>query len=102
MTWTPVAGADELVPTQMKRVQVGDKHLLLANAEGRHYCVDELCTHEDYSLWFGCIKGKAIKCSLHGSFFDLESGQPINEPADCPLHTYPVKVDAERVWVWVD
>jgi 3-phenylpropionate/trans-cinnamate dioxygenase ferredoxin subunit len=102
MTWTAVAAADELFPTQMKRVQVAGKRLLLANAEGRHYCVDELCTHEDYSLWFGCIKGKSIKCSLHGSYFDLESGEPINEPADCPLHTYPVKVEDERVWVWVE
>ena len=101
MAWIDAAGAEEVFPGQMKRVTAADKKLLLCNAEGRHYCVDELCTHEDYSLWFGCLKGKSIKCSLHGSYFDLETGKPLNEPADCPLKTYPVKIEDGRVWVEV-
>lgn len=99
MTWFDAAGRDELQPGQMKRLDVAGKQLLLCNAEGEYFCVDEMCSHEDYSLWFGCIKGRSIKCSLHGSYFDLASGQPTNEPADCPLHTYPVKVEDGRVWV---
>ncbi|MEW5770169.1 MAG: non-heme iron oxygenase ferredoxin subunit [Pseudomonadota bacterium] len=99
MAWVDVAGADELAPNQMKRVEAGGRRLLLVNAESQHYCVDEMCTHEDYSLWFGCIKGRSIKCSLHGSYFDLENGRPLNEPADCALHTYPTKVEAGRVWI---
>jgi 3-phenylpropionate/trans-cinnamate dioxygenase ferredoxin subunit len=99
MTWLDAAGEDELKPGQMKRIEADGKKLLLCNAEGRHFCVDELCSHEDYSLWFGCIKGQSIKCSLHGSYFDLASGKPLNEPADCPLKTYPVKVEAGRVCV---
>ncbi|MCP5277486.1 MAG: non-heme iron oxygenase ferredoxin subunit [Thiobacillus sp.] len=99
MAWVSVAGAHELAPTQMKRVEAAGKRLLLANAEGKYYCVDEMCTHEDYSLWFGCIKGRSIKCSLHGSYFDLENGKPLNDPADCPLATYPTKVEDGQVWV---
>jgi 3-phenylpropionate/trans-cinnamate dioxygenase ferredoxin subunit len=94
-----VAAADELKPGQMKRVQAGGKSLLLCNADGEHYCVDELCSHEDYSLYFGCIKGKSIKCSLHGSYFSLQDGRPLNEPADCPIRTYPTWVELDRVWV---
>lgn len=94
-----VAGADELQPGQMKRVEAGGRRLLLCNAEGVHYCVDEMCSHEDYSLYFGCIKGRSIKCSLHGSHFDLADGRPLNEPADCPLRSYPVTLEAGRVWV---
>lgn len=94
-----VAGADELRPGQMKRIEVGGHKRLLCNAEGDYYCVDELCSHEDYSLWFGCIQGTKIKCSLHGSYFSLEDGRPLNEPADCPLRTYPVRVVDGRVEV---
>lgn len=101
MAWIDAAGEGELAPGQMKRVDASGHKLLLANAEGQHYCIDEMCSHEDYSLWFGCIKGRSIKCSLHGSYFDLASGQPTNEPADCPLQTWPVKVEAGRVWVQV-
>lgn len=94
-----VAAADELKPGQMKRVSVAGRALLLCNAEGDLFCVDEMCSHEDYSLYFGCIKGKSIKCSLHGSYFSLEDGRPLNEPADCPIRSYPVKVEDGRVWV---
>jgi 3-phenylpropionate/trans-cinnamate dioxygenase ferredoxin subunit len=61
-----------------------------------------MCSHEDYSLWFGCVKGRSIKCSLHGSYFDLASGQPLNEPADCPIRTYPTRTEAGQVWVDAD
>lgn len=101
MAWQEVAKADELQVGQMKRLAIAGKKLLLANAEGRHFCIDEMCSHEDYSLWFGCIKGQSIKCSLHGSYFDLASGKPHNEPADCPLKTYPCKVEQGAVWVEV-
>jgi len=99
MAWIDAAAESELAVGQMKRIEAAGRKLLLVNAEGQHYCVDELCSHEDYSLWFGCIKGRGIKCSLHGSWFDLATGEPTNEPADCPLRTYPVKLEAGRVWV---
>jgi 3-phenylpropionate/trans-cinnamate dioxygenase ferredoxin subunit len=98
--YVDAAPADELRPGQMKRIEIGGRKLLLCNAEGQHYCIDEMCSHEDYSLWFGCIQGKRIKCSLHGSYFNLEDGRPVNEPADCPLRTYPVRLHAG--WIQVD
>jgi 3-phenylpropionate/trans-cinnamate dioxygenase ferredoxin subunit len=94
-----VAAADELKPAQMKRVIVNGKRLLLCNSAGTLYCVDEMCSHEDYSLYLGCIKDGKIKCSLHGSYFDLASGQPTCEPADNPIRTYPLKIESGQVWI---
>ncbi len=94
-----VAAADELKPAQMKRVVVGGKRLLLCNSAGTLYCVDEMCSHEDYSLYLGCIKDGKIKCSLHGSYFDLVSGKPTCEPADEAIRTYSVKIESGQVWV---
>jgi len=99
MARTAVATEGELKPGEMKRISLDSKRLLLVNAEGQYYCVDEMCSHEDYSLYFGCIQGKRIKCSLHGSYFSLESGAPLNEPADCPIRTYPVSLGEGQVWV---
>lgn len=96
-----IAAADELRPAEMKRIVVDGKRLLLCNAEGRHYVVDEMCSHEDYSLYLGCIKEGRIKCSLHGSYFDLATGQPTCEPADAPIRTYPIKIEDGRIWVEV-
>ncbi|WP_456448797.1 non-heme iron oxygenase ferredoxin subunit [Thiolapillus sp.] len=94
--WISIAREDELTPGQMKRIQVAGQRLLLCNADGKLHVVDEMCSHEDYSLFLGCIQNGRIKCSLHGSYFDLETGQPTTEPADAPICTYPVKtIDGE-------
>lgn len=98
----PVADFGELAPGQMKRIAVGGRSLLLVFTDGEYFAVDEMCSHEDYSLSYGCIKGRKIKCSLHGSYFDLATGEPQEEPATEPLRTYPVKIADGRIWVAVE
>ncbi len=97
--WTAIADADELAPGQMKRVEADGKRLLLCNADGRLHVVDEMCSHEDYSLFLGCIQDGRIKCSLHGSYFDLETGKPTTDPANEPICTYPVEIRDGKVYV---
>ncbi len=84
-SYQAVAGAEELKPGQMKRIRVGEKRLLLARTEACHFAVDEMCSHEDYSLYLGCLEGNKIKCSLHGSYFDLRTGTALDEPAREPI-----------------
>lgn len=97
--WIAVASDNELAPGQMKRIQLAGKRLLICNADGELHVVDEMCSHEDYSLFLGCIQDGRIKCSLHGSYFDLKTGNPETAPADEPICTYPVKVEGGQVWV---
>lgn len=94
-----VADADALKPGQMMRVDVAGHRLLLANVDGELYAVDDTCSHEDSSLYLGCLKGHHIKCSLHGSRFDLRTGEPMEEPADEPIATYAVRVVGDRIEV---
>ena len=97
--YTAVATTGELKPQQMKRIVVDGRRLLLCNSQDTLFCVDEMCSHEDYSLYLGCIKDGRIKCSLHGSYFDLATGNPACEPAVEPIRTYPVKIEAGQIWV---
>jgi nitrite reductase/ring-hydroxylating ferredoxin subunit len=48
MAWIAVAEAGELGVGQMKRIAPSGKPLLLVNAEGGYFCVDEMCSHEDF------------------------------------------------------
>lgn len=93
-----VADENELQPGQMKKIEVAGRKLLLANAEGNYYIVDEMCSHEDFSLYLGCIKGKTIKCSLHGSYFNLETGEPLEEPACEAINTFKVIIKDGKIW----
>ena len=77
-----IAKVGDLKMDEMKPFEADGKRLLLVFAEDEYFVVDEMCTHEDYSLALGCIKGGRIKCSLHGSFFDLKTGEADEDPAD--------------------
>ncbi len=92
-----VAGRADLSPGQMMQVQAEGRRLLLANVEGNFYAVDDLCTHEDIPLYLGCLQGEFIKCSLHGSRFNLRTGEVMDEPADEGLRTYPLRIEGDDI-----
>lgn len=83
----------------MKRVEVNGHRYLIAPADGKVYAVDDTCSHEDMSLYLGCLQGKLIKCSLHDSRFSLETGQAMEPPADGPIGTYQVKASDGQIWL---
>lgn len=94
-----VASLKELPPGHTLRVEPEQHPVLLANVDGSVYACDDTCTHEDSSLSLGCLKGDLVKCTLHGSWFNVRSGEPTEEPADTPLRTYPVRIDQEDIFV---
>jgi len=91
--------ADNLPPGQMTCVEMDGKRMLLANVDGTFYAADDSCTHGDASLSGGSLKGELVKCPLHGSRFNLRTGEPAEDPAEEPLRCYPVKIDDGMVLV---
>lgn len=89
----------DVPPGGMKRVDIGARRILLANVGGRLYAVDDTCTHEDASLSSGALRGEWVKCPLHGSRFNVRTGEVVEEPAIEKLATYPVRIEAGEVWI---
>lgn len=89
----------ELRPGTMKRVDIGGRRLVLANVDGCVYAADDTCTHEDASLSTGSLRGEWIKCPLHGSRFNVRTGEVLEEPAEENLKVYPVRVERDRILV---
>ena len=75
--------------------------ILFANVDGEIYAVEDMCSHEDASLYNGALKGRCVECPLHGSHFDLKTGEPQQEPATEAIKTFSVKVENEQIWVQV-
>jgi nitrite reductase/ring-hydroxylating ferredoxin subunit len=93
---------NEIKPGKMKRVDAGNgKRILICHVDGEFYAVDDMCTHEDSSLYLGCLHGDRVHCSLHGAEFSVKTGAPMAEPAEIPLKTYPVSIEDGRIWVTV-
>jgi len=91
--------ASALHPGKMQRVDVGGRRILIANVAGRLCAVDDTCTHEDASLSSGVLDGEWVRCPLHGSRFNVCTGQALEEPAEENLRSYPVRVDGERILI---
>ena len=95
--FTAVAQLDALKTGKMLRVNVAEQNILLANVDGEIYAVEDMCSHEDASN--GALKGRCVECPLHGSHFDLKTGEPQQEPATEAIKTYKVKVADEQIWL---
>ena len=91
--------ADVRVGTTKKVCFANHGPILLANVDGAIYAVDDTCTHEDSSLALGCLREDKVKCTLHGSWFSVISGEPSEEPADEALNRYQVKIKNDEIWL---
>lgn len=83
---------DELLSGKPRRIEHEGNSILLCRVADDVHAVDDLCTHEDISLSLGVLCEHRLRCPLHGSEFDVRTGEVLNEPADIDLATYPVEV----------
>jgi 3-phenylpropionate/trans-cinnamate dioxygenase ferredoxin subunit len=97
-----VASVAELPDETMKRVEAGHTPVCLAHAEdGNFYALNDVCTHEEFSLCDGELWGMDVECPQHGSRFNLATGKVTGLPAVIPAKTYPVSVEGEDIYVEV-
>ncbi|WP_239308520.1 non-heme iron oxygenase ferredoxin subunit [Frankia sp. Cj3] len=80
-------------------VEVGGQPVCLALAGGQVYAIRDECSHAEVMLSHGEVEDARIECWLHGSQFDLATGEPVGLPATEPVPVYPVKIDGDDVLV---
>ena len=97
-----VAAVAEVPIESLKKVEAGRTPVCLAHAEdGNFYALNDVCTHEEFSLCDGELWGMDVECPQHGSRFNLVTGKVTGLPAVIPATTYPVSVEGEDVFVEV-
>jgi len=62
-------------------------------ADGTVYAISDVCSHADVALSEGEVDGCSIECWLHGSRFDLRTGEPSGPPAVRRVPVYPVQIE---------
>ncbi len=91
----------EVGPGEMKLVEVEDELVLVVNLDGVFHATQGICSHQYFELDKGFLTGDSITCALHLSRFDLETGEPLDPPAEWPLAVYPVVIEDGRVLIEV-
>lgn len=99
MSWIDVADAAQVAAAGMFEAEAGGAALLLYDVAGVIYATAAVCPH--HSAWFsqGGMSGEFVDCPRHQGRFHIPTGRQVRGP-ECPaLRTYPVRVEAGRVFV---
>jgi 3-phenylpropionate/trans-cinnamate dioxygenase ferredoxin subunit len=94
-----VAHVDEVPEETAIRVEVDGTPVCLARSSGRLYALYDVCSHAEVSLSEGDVDDGTVECWLHGSRFDLETGQPTGLPATRPVASYAVTTEGDEIYV---
>ena len=93
---------DDLPMVGAVQVEIGAKKVaIVRDSAGDIHAIDDTCSHANVSLSEGDVEDGEIECWLHGSRFDLRSGEPTGLPAVTPIAVYPVKINGGDVFVSV-
>ena len=76
-----------------KGALLGD--VVVFNVGGNFCATQAACTHRGGPLGQGKLEGSTVTCPLHGSQFNVCSGDVLRGPAIDPLMAYRVVVDGD-------
>ena len=77
----------------------GRTFAIYRSPSNKYYATDGLCTHEKIHLADGLVMDHIIECPKQNGRFDYTSGAANGAPACVHLTTYPVKVEAGKVFI---
>jgi 3-phenylpropionate/trans-cinnamate dioxygenase ferredoxin component len=80
-------------------VEVDGEPVAVARVAGEVFAVHDVCSHAEVPLSEGEVYDHTVECWLHGSCFDLRTGQPTGPPATVPVPVYPVRIEGDDVYV---
>ena len=99
--WVKACNKNEVGNGDLFSFDHKEKKILLANLDGKLFATDRICTHEEADLSTGMLSEEGIRCPLHLSVFNLQTGEPQNPPAENALKTYNIKINENEVYVEV-
>jgi 3-phenylpropionate/trans-cinnamate dioxygenase ferredoxin subunit len=90
-----VARVEDIPPGHAARLTIEGVPVALFNVGGEFHALDDTCSHAEASLSEGelDVDECSIECPLHGSTFDLRTGEPLSLPAVIPVRVHDVVIE---------
>ncbi|MBO3737109.1 Rieske (2Fe-2S) protein [Actinoplanes flavus] len=100
MTFEYVGPVSDVAKGTALQVEVDGVEIALVHADDdTFYAVRDECSHASVALSEGEVDGCTLECWLHGSRFDLRTGEPSGPPAIDPVAVYPVEIRDGDIYV---
>lgn len=101
--WILACNIEDIDEEDVMRFDYGERTFAIYHSDkGKFFATDGYCTHEKFHLAEGLVMGNTIECPKHNGRFDYTTGEAKRTPVCVALKTYPVKVDADIVFIKVD
>ena len=104
--WSSVCDVLDVPSNGGACVKIGDKQIAIFHFSDQQswYAVDNLCPHSQQMVLSRGLLGETgglpkITCPLHKQSFCLTDGHHLGGQAEFKLQTYPIKVDAVKVYL---
>jgi 3-phenylpropionate/trans-cinnamate dioxygenase ferredoxin subunit len=98
--WVEACATDDVSMDDVIRFDHAERTFAIYRTAGeKFYATDGLCTHANVHLADGFVMDTLIECPKHNGRFDFTTGQAKGAPACINLRTYPVKVEAGKVFL---
>lgn len=95
-----VCGLGDLPAVGAVRADIDGRAVAIArDSGGVVHAIDDTCTHQNVSLSEGEVEDTTIECWLHGSQFNLATGEPTGLPAIIPIAVHTVQIEGDDVYV---
>jgi 3-phenylpropionate/trans-cinnamate dioxygenase ferredoxin subunit len=89
-----VCDLDRLAEGKPLAVMAGGKPIAVVKQGPEVYAIEDVCSHAEVPLSEGEVgPGPHISCWLHGSEFDLRTGEPDAPPAFEPVAVYETQIE---------
>ncbi|GAA2668526.1 MULTISPECIES: non-heme iron oxygenase ferredoxin subunit [Actinoplanes] len=100
MTFENVGPVADVAKGTALQVEVDGVEIAIVHADDDNfYAVRDECSHASVALSEGEVDGCTLECWLHGSRFDLRTGEPSGPPAIEPVAVYPVEIRDGDIYV---
>ncbi len=98
--WIEACKAEDIPAEDVLRFDhQGRTFAIYRTADDRYYATEGLCTHGKVHLADGFVMDNLIECPKHNGRFDFTTGEAKRAPACAALKTFPLKVEAGKVFI---
>jgi 3-phenylpropionate/trans-cinnamate dioxygenase ferredoxin subunit len=94
-----ICAIDDVKPESAIPVEIDGVEVAVVHSNGTFYAIADECSHASIPLSEGDVGEGEIECYLHGSRFDLRTGEPLGLPATEPVAVYACQVFDDEVLV---